>query len=299
MTGRSILAESLPTADAFAPIRLINVLFVTDFSSAATAALPYAADLARRYAARLYALHVRPAPVEAVMAPPGWEGLAETAASEAERAKRELLRSFQGIQPEVIVKQGDLWMNLAAAVEAHHIDFIVLGLHAHSSFARFIWGSATEEVFRQVPCPVLTLGPHFPTSPARACDIAQILLATDLQPESKAAPFALSLAREYRSHLILLHVMEDPPHAEVSRCAEALRHLVPLESGLTSAPEYLIARGSPAENILRVALEHKVDLIVLGARQPSALPGIAAHLPITTAYKVLSEAPCPVLTVRA
>ena len=299
MTGRSILAESPPTADAFAPIRLTNVLFVTDFSPAATAALPYAADLARRYAAKLYALHVRPAPVEAVMAPPGWEGLEEAAASEAEREKRELLHSFQGLQPEVIVRQGDLWMNLAASVEAHHIDFIVIGLHAHSPIIRFIWGAAEEEVFRQVPCPVLALGPHSSASPGRACDIAQILLATDLKAESKAAPHALSLAREYRSHLILLHVMEDPPHAEVSRCAEALRHLVPPETGLAGEPEYLVARGNPAENILRVALQRKVDLIVLGARQPSALPRAAGHLPITTAYKVLSEAPCPVLTVRA
>ena len=233
------------------------------------------------------------------MAPPGWESLEEAAASEAEREKRELLHSFRGIQPEVIVNQGDLWMNLAATVEENHIDFIVLGLHAHSSFVRFIWGPAEEEVFRQVPCPVLTLGPHSSAPPDRACDIAQILLATDLKPESKAAPYALSLAREYQSHLILLHVREDPPHAEVSRCAEALRHLVPLETALGSAPEYLIVRGSPAENILQVALERKVDLIVLGARPAGALPRIAAHLPITTAYKVLSEAPCPVLTVRA
>lgn len=37
-------------------IELKNVLFPTDFSSAANAALPYAAEIARRYRANLYTM---------------------------------------------------------------------------------------------------------------------------------------------------------------------------------------------------------------------------------------------------
>ena len=35
-----------------------NILFATDFSAASRKAAPYAADLAKRYAATLYILHV-------------------------------------------------------------------------------------------------------------------------------------------------------------------------------------------------------------------------------------------------
>jgi nucleotide-binding universal stress UspA family protein len=39
---------------------LRNVLFATDFSAASMRALPYAANLARQYGAKLYASHVVP-----------------------------------------------------------------------------------------------------------------------------------------------------------------------------------------------------------------------------------------------
>ena len=43
-----------------ARIGIKNVLFPTDFSSAADAAIPYATEIVRRFGAKLYALHVRP-----------------------------------------------------------------------------------------------------------------------------------------------------------------------------------------------------------------------------------------------
>ena len=39
-------------------VSIKNILFPTDFSSAANAALPYAAEIARRYGAKLYTMHV-------------------------------------------------------------------------------------------------------------------------------------------------------------------------------------------------------------------------------------------------
>lgn len=41
-------------------IQLRNILFATDFSAAARAALPWAASLAQHYGSRLYAVHVCP-----------------------------------------------------------------------------------------------------------------------------------------------------------------------------------------------------------------------------------------------
>lgn len=41
-------------------IELKNVLFATDLSDAASAAIPYAKEIAKRYEAHLFVLHVRP-----------------------------------------------------------------------------------------------------------------------------------------------------------------------------------------------------------------------------------------------
>lgn len=74
-----------------------------------------------------------------------------------------------------------------------------------------------------------------------------------------------------------------------------LSELLPQEAALWCEPELIIEEGEPAETILRVAAEQHSDLIVLGVRHSASFPG---HLPPTTAYKVVCQAQCPVLTVR-
>ena len=77
-----------------------------------------------------------------------------------------------------------------------------------------------------------------------------------------------------------------------------LHNLVPADGELWCVPRYVVERGEAAEKILDVAISSKVDLIVLGVRQPSGSSAVATHLPIATAYKVVSHATCQVLTVR-
>jgi nucleotide-binding universal stress UspA family protein len=60
-------------------------------------------------------------------------------------------------------------------------------------------------------------------------------------------------------------------------------------------PEYVVQFGDPAGTILRVAAQD-VDMIVLGVKRPAAL---TKHLGGGVAYRVVCEAPCPVLTVGA
>jgi len=294
------------TLDVRTRIQLKNILFATDFSPASAAAAPYAAELAKRYGAKLYALHVRPPAVNSMTPPETWKGLEEAARIEGEQEKKKLFDSFAGIQPEVLIKEGDLWLNIAAAIDGHKIDLIVMGTRGRSGIRKFVLGSVAEEIFRQVPCPVLTVGPHAPSEPNRGGEFTHILLATDFSPQSvAAAPYAISLAQECQAYLTLLHVIEEPKAGDSVRPAELvasteqlLGNLVPPEAELWCVPQYVVERGVAAEKILEVAAQSKADLIVLGVRQPSGFPGAATHLPIAVAHKVVSRAACPVLTVR-
>lgn len=49
-------------------VQLKNILYATDFSGTAGAAFPYAAEFARRFGAKFYAVHVR-TPENYVLAP--------------------------------------------------------------------------------------------------------------------------------------------------------------------------------------------------------------------------------------
>jgi len=113
--------------DARTRIQLKNILFATDFSPASGVAIPYTAVLAKRYGAKLYALHVRPPTVNPMTMPVSWYGLEESAKREDDQHRKELLDAFRGIQPEVLIKEGDLWSNLAAVIEGNQIDLLVMG----------------------------------------------------------------------------------------------------------------------------------------------------------------------------
>lgn len=206
----------------------------------------------------------------------------------------------------MLILEGDLWSNLAAVIEANQIDLIVMGTRGRTGIGKFLLGSVAEEIFRQAPCPVLTVGPYAVSEPEQGGEFTHILFATDFSPESvAAAPYAISLAQECQAYLTLLHVIEEPkagdlvrPPELVASSEQLLRKLVPPEAELWCVPEYAIERGKAAQKILEVAAHSKAGLIVLGVRRPSGVPGAATHLPIATAHKVVSDAACPVLTVR-
>lgn len=288
-------------------IQLKNVLFLTDFSPAADAAIPYAAAIATRFGAKLHALHMQTPVVNPMTEPATWAVLEKAAEAETKKQRETLLKSFPSMQPEVIIEEGGLWSRLTSVVERNEIDLIVLGTRGRSGVKKFFLGSTAERIFREVPCPVLTVGPSSHGVPSRPGEFSEIIYATDFNSESVvAASYALSLAQEFRAHLTLLHVIEDAKPGELVRPEDLvtsftrlLRNFVSPEAELWCEPRFVVETGSAAEKILEVAEKRKADLIVLGVHRPSGFPGAATHLPLATAHKVVAHATCPVLTVRA
>ena len=289
-----------------AQIQLKNILFTTDFSPAAEAAIPYAAEITKRYGAHLFALHVRPPMVNPMLPPASWHSSLKAAKIETERQRNTLLDAFPGLRPLVLIEEGDIQPLLEAAVEEHKIDLIVLGTRGRSGLGKFFLGSVAEDIFRHAQCPVLTVGPHASEGPAQEGRVRKILYATDFGAESSAAAaYAASFARELQAHLTVMHVIAESkrdelvsPHDLATFTEEHLRNLVPKDMELWSEPQFLVEQGDPAEKILEVAAEKKASLIVIGAHPEHGFPGAATHLPMATAHKIVSQAACPVLTVR-
>jgi nucleotide-binding universal stress UspA family protein len=292
------------SADARARIRLRNILFCTDFSALTDLALAYAADLARHFGAKLHALHVRNPDDYVIVFPEGGSIPPGFTVEQAREKLDALLGPLSDIDREVLVEEGEILPTISAAIEKNSIDLVLVGTRGRTGLAKLVLGSRAEEIFRLAPCPVLTVGPH--SAHPQTDTIRQVLYATDFSPESAAAaPYAISLAQEYQAMLTLLHVIADPATGDLVQPQEVrasserlLRELVPSEAELWSDIHFEVRQGRAAETILNVAEKKKVDLIVLGARRLSGVPGAATHLPMLTAHKVVSGALCPVLTVR-
>jgi nucleotide-binding universal stress UspA family protein len=284
-------------------ITLKNILFATDFSQAADAAAPIAIQIAKRYGAKVYGVHVNRFDDYTGVAPNAWAAMAEAAEKETKEDAGRLNEQLQGIEHAVVIGEGKLWEVLSNLIREKEIDLVVVGTRGRTGFGKTLLGSVAEQILRQSPCPVLTVGPHVNPWSDEYVKMREILYATDLATDTPvAAPYAISLAQENQAHLVLLHVIEDPKAGDLVNSPEVvdlkerkLQQLVTEQAGLWCEPNYIVEQGPAAEKILDVAKRRPTDLIVLGARPAK---GLATHLNIATVHKVVSHATCPVLTVR-
>ncbi len=282
----------MPTLES-ASVNLQRILLATDFGPVSEAALRYTLAIARRYAARLYLLHV--------LRPTDQRSL-DDAWRDAQRYMTELFISGQldGVDNQLVVEQGDVWEVVSRKIEALRIDLLAIGTHGRTGLGKLLLGSLAETIFRQAPCPVLMVGPKAAAEPPPS--LQRILFCTGFSAHSlKAGGYALALAERQGACLTLLHVIKDPPlpGAERDHAAEAARArlaaLIPDGTRLACPPEFAVEFGPPGERILAVAAQRRANLIVLGVRQPA---GFARRFKWATAYEVVTSAPCPVLTVR-
>ncbi len=291
--------------EASTRISLEHILFATDFSPGSDAALPYAVSIARRYNSKIYLVNVI-APESPEFVPPvALYSTHELADQYAQEQLERISVRLHGIPHYVVLRHGDVWEVLSEIIQKNDMDLLVMGTHGRSGFRKMLMGSLAEEVFRQAPCPVLTIGPKVCVQPRSTVELGNILYATDFSHESRtAAAYALSLAQEHEAHLTLLHVIENLDgngSSKPEKAAEALHRLktlVPAESELWCSPEFVVECGAPVDRILEAADKQQADLIVLGARRASGSFPIEAHLPTGTAQKVVSQSKRPVLTVR-
>jgi nucleotide-binding universal stress UspA family protein len=289
--------------DATTRVSFANILYSTDFSPAAEAALPYALAIAARYDSKVFAVHVV-APDSYTLVP---SSVARAIDGQTKDAIARLEGQLKAVPHEMILQQGETWPVISGVVKEKDIDLLVLGTEGRTGLEKYLLGSTAEAIFRQANCPVLTVGPHTSKDVERLSQMREIVYATDFTPESFAAlPYAVSLAQENAAHLTLLHVIDRPKahniellNHVVDTAVRVLGAVLPPEAELWCKPELLVEYGHPAETILQVADAQKADLIVLGVRRADGRIGVATHVTRPTAHKVVSHAGCPVLTVRA
>jgi len=299
-------------------LRLKSVLLATDLSPVSVKPLHHALAIARHYRAKLYVANVV-SPIPYLMAgPEALELGCEGASRDLQTLERELIRdgSLDGIDREFIMRRGDVWEELQEILFQKQIDLVVIGTHGRRGIEKLLLGSVAERVFRHAECPVLTVGPHSYLEGRVEWNGTQTyLFATDFgEPSLGALPHAVSLAKGTQAKLVLVHVVPAPPIPQMpswynasevisvqenarTACMRQLEQLLPRDEQTPIDNEFIVQSGTPSEKILQVALERRVDLLILGLRR-LPLPSTISRIPWATAYEIVCGAACPVLTVR-
>src|SRR5579863_9265261 len=110
-------------------IALKNILFATDFSPSAEAALPYAIGLAKQYGAKVHGLHVRFPATYPIVGPEALPHVMEAAEEQAKFEARQMHEMLATVPHDVTVTEGDLWPTLNELVDKQKVDLIVMGTH--------------------------------------------------------------------------------------------------------------------------------------------------------------------------
>jgi len=297
-TGSKVLVKAVPATN----VSLDRILMATDFSPASDRALEYALSLARHYGSHLIVAHVITLDGYPMIAPDLAAAREQKYRQEAKAAMAKLVRSGRliGVSHEILIEEGTLWPAIHRLIEKYGVNLVVAGTKEMGSMQKVLLGSNSEQMFRQSGVPMLTVGPAVTSEPLYEAEFKHILFPTDFGPGAeKEAAFALSLAQEHKSKLTVLHVSngtELTVGLQMDFILRQMKELVPDTHGEHCLIDYRVVSGKPVEEILRVRQDTGAGLIVMGAKRRTSLAG---HVPHTTAFQVVSSAPCPVLTVRS
>lgn len=244
-----------------------------------------------------------------------WTVVEQFRKAEGERARQALreaneILAWEGVEVTTEIREGNPVREILRAAAEVDADLLVLGSKGLTGLDGLLMGSVARSVAKRCDRPVLVA-----RNPRN--NVCHVLVATDgSEHANNAVRFAARLPLPSGAEQTLMHVVR-PYHPfpdyflldprEHHAAVEAVRR-TQQEVGaalLTETQEMLFTLGTPADTalrtgdaateILRLAGEQDVDLIIAGARGVSLMEGLWMG---SVADRLLKDARCSVLIVH-
>ena len=270
-----------------------NVLFPTDFSTSAQAALKYAAAFARHGGGRVLLFSVH-------------DGKTDLQSQVKELLSDPLLK---GVDTERILVAGEPAGEIAQGAVDHDIDLITVVMRGRNRLSRAFGSSIAEDIVAEAPCAVLAVRPPQRDFVADQGDIRlkRVLLATNFRPSSVAATqLATQMANQLGAELHAVYVIGDYfeqisvmfPEGGLAALTRLRSYVQERMGHLSRGAVTHIAEGRPYQEIVKHAANIDADVIVIGTAVHGSLFGNSQVLG-SEIERVIRNAPCPVLCVPA
>ena len=179
------------------------------------------------------------------------------------------------------------------------VSLILMSMPRRPRLVRFLFGNVTERVVQRSRIPVLAVPPAgVPESdPERDGDLRSILVPLDGGQGSRSIlPLALEAARASGARLLLLRVLPADRGCDEFEGAEEQLYSAGAECAEAGVDfSVLMEYGDPAEQILSVCRDRRVDWIAMATRGRSSL---SRWLTPSATLRVLRQTGRPLLTIR-
>src|SRR6266851_3117971 len=310
MIGASIEASGRNMNET---LKIKLILCPIDFSEFSVSAYQHALSVAEHYQAKLVAQHIvelwRHPSADFAASAGVYEEYSQALRESGKKQLQEFVESHphDEIQPELVVQTGVAADSILSFAQLQKADVIVMGTHGRRGFDRLMLGSVTDRVMRRAPCPVLAASkPHDSVVAGKerghVHHLSRILFCADFSENSeRALRYAISATAEYDAELTLLHVLEGVPNPAkteeaTAAAAERLDKLIPPEGRKSLKIKTAVRTGKSYAQIIQLALEAQIDLVIMGVRGRFALDLAVFG---STTYRVMQLGSCPVLVVRS
>jgi nucleotide-binding universal stress UspA family protein len=267
-----------------------NLMVPVEFNEVCREAVMFSSVLARRFAARLTAVHVVPEP-DAVMGLNMDEGSRTRNCLEFEKF---LAQAGEPALNRVLL-EGDPASEIVRFAHQSQCDMILMPTRGRGLIRRFLPGSVTARVLHDASPPVWT-GVHPETMTAEGeFSIRRIAAAVDMGPQTRATlRWAGDAAEAFGAELITVHVLPHVPDASWSSRVEELarEQLDTFLTGLSLRGEPHFVIGPVAGRIAEVTAGLGCDLCVVGRGHMSSSARLGGH-----AYSIIRDSLCPVVSI--
>jgi nucleotide-binding universal stress UspA family protein len=273
-----------------------TILVPTDFSEQAENALKVAAQLAKKFNAQIYLLHLIELPVDMV------NPVGETRSNDLPEAiyfmklakKRfdDLLSRpyLKDLKVQDIVEINKAFDGILEASEKHHCDFIVMGSQGASGLKEMFIGSNTEKVVRKSNIPVLVV-----KNDHASFDVKDFVFATNLEATGREAlKKVVELAQLFQARLHLVYINTANEFVTSNECDTKLKKY--LEGIDFSNYEFHVFNDDSVEQgILNFSKKMKADLMGIATH---GRKGLSHFFNGSISEDLVNHANSPVITFR-
>ena len=266
-----------------------RLLVCTDGSEGGQHAVTQALALGRACAGKVYVLQVvKIIPEVEAVAPDLRVCLEEEI--ERQKAAAAAAAARQGVEMEYrLLHSISPFADIVAEAEKLKPQLIIIGRYGRTSLARLFMGSIAARVIGLSPVNVLVI----PREDSLA--FRRLLIASDGSSYSDAALMeATAMAARAGSELLGVAVARE--EGEISETREILQRMLTAANREGVSFQGISPQGLAAdEGIIQVALENRVDLIIMGSHGRT---GFKRLLMGSVTERVIGQTPCPVLVVK-
>lgn len=265
-----------------------NIIFPTDFSPYADVAMQYAIHVAKKFNARITAVHAYDLPYsQSVMTSSLMEIMKKTSDENIALVRKRLLEA--GVEVDARSMMGNPIRVVKELAAKHKEAMIIMGTKGASGIAEVMLGSNAAAILHGVEVPVLAI-----PKDVSFREVKKIVLASDFL--SKKNENALSrlniLAKSFGAEVLILHVQHtDTETADANR--ESFHKYLP------DAPHsFHIVKannGNIVDTILAFADDKKADMISVIVRKYGFIEGIFHS---STSSKIANRTHYPLLALH-